>query len=55
MPNEKDNNESIQQELHATRKVGLPRFFEMVGRDLWAFYRAGFLCAVGFLPGAVLL
>lgn len=55
MPNEKDNNESIQQELHATRKVGLPRYFEMVGRDLWAFYRAGFLCAVGFLPGAVLL
>lgn len=55
MPNEKDNNESIQQELYATRKVGLPRYFEMVGRDLWAFYRAGFLCAVGFLPGAVLL
>ena len=36
MPNEKDNNESLQQELHATRKVGLPRYFEMVGRDLWA-------------------
>ena len=28
----------------APRKVGLPRFFELLGRDLWAFYRASFLC-----------
>ena len=36
------------------RKVGLPRFFELLGRDLWSLYRASFLCVVGFLPGTVL-
>ena len=36
------------------RKVGLPRFFELLGRDLWAFYRASFLCLLGFLPGTAL-
>lgn len=54
MPNKNEKNEPMQ-ELQSTRKVGLPRYFEMVGRDLWSFYRAGFLCAVGFLPGAALL
>ena len=38
----------------APRKVGLPRFFELLGRDLWAFYRASFLCLLGFLPGTAL-
>lgn len=37
------------------RKVGLPRFFELLGRDLWAFYRASFLCCLGFLPGLIVL
>ena len=37
------------------RKVGLPRFFELLGRDLWSFYRASFLCCLGFLPGFVLM
>ena len=36
------------------RKVGLPRFFELMGRDLWSFYRASFLCLLGFLPGTAL-
>lgn len=35
------------------RKVGLPRFFELLGRDLWSFYRASLLCVLGFLPGTV--
>lgn len=37
------------------RKVGLPRFFELLGRDLWSFYKASFLCCLGFLPGFALL
>lgn len=37
------------------RKVGFARFFELLGRDLWSFYKSSFLCCLGFLPGAVLL
>lgn len=37
----------------APRKVGLPRFFELLGRDLWAFYRASFRAA-GLSAGTVL-
>ena len=33
------------------RKVGIARFFELLGRDLWSFYRASFLCCTAFLPG----
>ena len=33
------------------RKVGIARFFELLGRDLWSFYRASFLCCAAFLPG----
>lgn len=33
------------------RKVGIARFFELLGRDLWSFYRASFLCCSAFLPG----
>lgn len=37
------------------RKVGLPRFFEVLGRDLWSFYKASLLCVIAFLPGTVLV
>lgn len=33
------------------RKVGVARFFELMGRDLWPFYKASILCCVGFVPG----
>lgn len=33
------------------RKVGAARFFELLGRDLWPFYKASFLCILGFAPG----
>lgn len=33
------------------RKVGVPRFFEILGRDLWPIYKASFLCLIGFAPG----
>ena len=26
------------------RKVGAARFFELLGRDLWPFYKASILC-----------
>lgn len=32
------------------RKVGAARFFELMGRDLWPFYKASILCCVGFVP-----
>lgn len=34
----------------SSRKVGIARFFEVLGRDLWPFYKASFLCTVGFIP-----
>lgn len=34
----------------APRKSGLPRFFDCSAASLWAFYRASFLCLLGFLP-----
>lgn len=37
------------------RKTGVPRFFELLGRDLWPFYKASFLCCLAFLPGFLLL
>ena len=37
------------------RKVGIARFFELLGRDLWPLYKSGFLCVLGFLPGTALL
>ena len=36
------------------RKVGIARFFELLGRDLWPLYKSGFLCVLGFLPGTAL-
>lgn len=32
------------------RKVGAARFFELLGRDLWPFYKASILCVLGFAP-----
>lgn len=32
------------------RKVGVARFFELMGRDLWSFYKASLLCCLGFVP-----
>lgn len=32
------------------KKRGFARFFELLGRDWWAFFRAGFLALVGALP-----
>lgn len=43
------------EEPEVPRKVGLPRFFELLGRDLWSFFRASFLCCLGWLPGFALL
>lgn len=55
MSNQPETNDTpVTPSTAAGRKVGLPRFFELLGRDLWAFYRASFLCIVGFLPGTVL-
>lgn len=36
------------------RKVGIARFFELLGRDLWPLYKSGILCVLGFLPGTAL-
>ena len=33
------------------RKVGAARFFVLLGRDLWPFYKASILCVLGFAPG----
>ena len=38
----------------APRKVGLPRIFELLGRDLWPLYKASILCGAGCLPGTAL-
>lgn len=32
------------------RKKGLARLIEMLGRDFWAFFRAGFLAFLGMIP-----
>ena len=32
------------------RKVGIARFFELLGRDLWPLYKSGFLLRAGLLP-----
>lgn len=32
------------------RRTGLPRFAEVLGRDFWDFFRAGFLALLGALP-----
>ena len=34
----------------ALRKTGLPRFWEVLSRDFWDMFRAGFLALVGCLP-----
>ncbi|MEE0802045.1 MAG: DUF624 domain-containing protein [Gemmiger sp.] len=34
----------------APRKKGAARLFEMLGRDMWSFFRAGFLAFVGSIP-----
>ncbi len=36
------------------RKVGIARFFELLGRDLWPLYKSSILCVLGFLPGTAL-
>lgn len=43
-----------EEETFYARKVGLPRFFELLGRDLFSFYKASFLCVLAFLPGTAL-
>ncbi|MGN0983711.1 MAG: DUF624 domain-containing protein [Gemmiger sp.] len=53
--NTEENLTAPEQEDVLHRKVGLPRFFELLGRDLWSFYQASFLCCLGFLPGFVLM
>lgn len=57
MPNETELNRAAAPEAEPTvgRKVGVPRFFELMGRDLWSFYRAGFLCVLAYLPGAAVV
>lgn len=35
---------------YTPRKVGVARFFELMGRDLWPFYKASILCCLGFVP-----
>lgn len=37
------------------RKKGAARFFELLSRDLTAFYKASLLCCLGCLPGFVLM
>lgn len=32
------------------RKSGFPRLLELLGRDLWKYFRAGFLALIGGLP-----
>lgn len=32
------------------RKTGFPRFLELLGRDFWKYFRAGFLALLGGLP-----
>ena len=56
MPNQNETtqNETSTPTTPVGRKVGVARFFELLGRDLWALYRASFLCVVGFLPGTAL-
>lgn len=53
--NPDENLPDLQDNDPLMRKVGLPRFFELLGRDLWPFYKASFLCCLGFLPGFALL
>lgn len=36
------------------RRVGISRFFELLGRDLWPLYKASILTVAGFAPGTVL-
>ena len=56
MMNEQENLLAAEtEEPEVPRKVGLPRFFELLGRDLWSFFRASFLCGLGWLPGFALL
>ena len=53
MMNEQENLlEAETEEPEVPRKVGLPRFFELLGRDLWSFFRASFLCDSGIPAGA---
>ena len=33
------------------RKVGAARIFELLGRDMWPYYKASILCVLGFAPG----
>lgn len=55
MPNQPEQNETpVTQTPAQGRKVGAARFFELIGRDMWSLYRAGFLCVLGFLPGTAL-
>lgn len=39
----------------APRKKGLPRFFELLGRDIGSFFKANLLCAAAALPGALMV
>ena len=36
------------------RKVGIARFFELLGRDLRPLYKSGILCVLGIQPGTAL-
>lgn len=39
----------------APRKTGPARFFEVLGRDMGSFFKANLLCALGYLPWALLV
>lgn len=41
-------------ERDTPRKTGLPRFFELLGRDLPSLYKASFLAGLGSLPAVLL-
>ena len=54
MSNQPETNENTTPAPAQGRKVGLSRFFELLGRDLWPLYKSSFLCVLGFLPGTAL-
>lgn len=51
MSNQPETNETA---ARCRAQGGPPRFFELMGRDLWPLYKSSFLCVLGFLPGTVL-
>lgn len=51
-----DDEDIIEQEDDLRgRKTGIARFFQLLGRDLGSFYKAGFLFLLGVLPGLAVI